>query len=251
MADNRISIDRILSRLDEHFAKNDYISAQKHLLYWLDESRAQGDGRVELLLLNELIGLKRKQAEKEKALFYVDLAISKVTELGAENNLGGATTFLNAGTAYKAFGMSEKAIPVFEKARKIYERELEGGDRRLGGLYNNMALALVDLERYSEAYECYERAISVMQGCENGELEVAITYLNIASAKEQEQGIEIADEQIQAYLEKSRALIENYEKRDGYYAFVCEKCAPTFGYYGHFYYENELKERARRIYEGN
>ena len=37
--------------------------------------------------------------------------------------------------------------------------------------------------------------------------------------------------------------------RSGYYAFVCEKCAPTFDYYGWFFYANELKNRAEEIYE--
>ena len=44
---------------------------------------------------------------------------------------------------------------------------------------------------------------------------------------------------------------EAWQKRDGYYAFVCEKCASVFGYYGHFAYEKELYERSRRIYEGS
>ena len=35
---------------------------------------------------------------------------------------------------------------------------------------------------------------------------------------------------------------------DGYYAFVCEKCEPTFRYYGYFLYANELKKRAEEIY---
>ena len=37
--------------------------------------------------------------------------------------------------------------------------------------------------------------------------------------------------------------------RDGYYAFVCEKCAPAFEYYGYFLAAEDLKERAKRIYE--
>ena len=32
--------------------------------------------------------------------------------------------------------------------------------------------------------------------------------------------------------------------RDDYYRFVCEKCAPTFAYYGYFVYEKELIKRA-------
>jgi hypothetical protein len=40
-------------------------------------------------------------------------------------------------------------------------------------------------------------------------------------------------------------------QRDGYYAFVCEKCASVFAYYGDFLYAEELEERAKRIYEGS
>ena len=98
-------------------------------------------------------------------------------------------------------------------------------------------------------YELYKKAISVMSGNENGKLEVAITYLNIASAKESELGIIDAEEIISELLEKARLILEAHENRDGYYAFVCEKCASVFGYYGHFLYDSELRERARSIYE--
>ena len=37
--------------------------------------------------------------------------------------------------------------------------------------------------------------------------------------------------------------------RDGNYAFVCEKCAPVFGFYGRFMTEKELNARMRSIYE--
>ena len=38
--------------------------------------------------------------------------------------------------------------------------------------------------------------------------------------------------------------------RDGYYAFVCEKCAPTFDYYGWFAEAEKLNGEAARIYAG-
>ena len=85
---------------------------------------------------------------------------------------------------------------------------------------------------------------------ENGELEIAITYLNMSSCLEAEKGLEETENEINEYVNKAWVLIDNFENKNGYYAFVCEKCASVFGYYGYFAYENELKERARRIYEG-
>lgn len=248
MANGCISISRILERLDEHLGRNDYAAAERHLLYWLSESRGACDGRTELLIRNELMGLYRKLGREEDALECARVALSKIDELGVSEQVGSATSYLNAATVYKAFGRAADAMPLFEHARSIYERDLDGDDSRLGGLYNNMALALVDLCRFDEANEFYSRAVSVMKRTD-GELEVAITYLNMASAAEAECGIVDADERIQGYLDDAEAILEAHAKRDGYYAFVCEKCASVFGYYGRFFYEKELKERARRIYE--
>lgn len=243
--------DRILKKLDEYLYKNDYESARRHLTYWLSEAISAGDVRTELLVRNELMGLYRKLGRRDEALECVDGALKKIDALGISHQVGAATTFLNCATVYKAFDKADEAIPIFEKAREVYESELEATDQRLAGLYNNMALALVDVERFSEAQELYRRAISIMNNVENGTLEVAITYLNMASAAEREQGALAADEAIQEYLDIAAELLDRHGTRDGYYAFVCEKCASVFGYYGRFMYENELSERARRIYEGN
>ena len=244
-----ISIERILARLDEYLNKNDYASAEKHLVYWRDEAQKNSDSRTEILVLNELMGLYRKLGKRSEALSCVDSALSKIEQLGIETQVGSATSFLNCATVYKAFGMAEQGLPLFGKAREIYEKELDENDSRLGGLYNNMALTLVDLGRFSDADELYRRAISVMNKNENGALSVAITYLNMASAAEAEYGLVDADLQIQEYLSKAEKLLKDYRQRDGYYAFVCEKCASVFEYYGHFIYARELEDRARRIYE--
>jgi tetratricopeptide (TPR) repeat protein len=251
MQNRHIPPERILSKLDEYLHRNDYASAVRHLLYWLGEAEQSGDGGTELTVRNELMGLYRKLGRGEEALACVEAALDKINKMNIGDQVGSATTYLNSATVYKAFGRAEDAIPLFEHARSIYEKNLAPDDGRLGGLYNNMALALVDLGRFEEAKELYAKAISVMEKQDGGELEVAITYLNLATAAEAELGLENADEPIQKYLELAESLLEGFERRDGYYAFVCEKCASVFGYYGWFVYENELKERSKRIYEGN
>lgn len=245
-----ISTERILGKLDEYFGKNDYASAEKHILYWLEEAKEASDERTILLLQNELMGLYRKLSKKEEALKTVETALEMIGKMGIENNVGAGTTYLNSATVFKSFDMPEKALELFEKTVQIYERELNPDDKRFGGLYNNMALALVDAGRFDEAYTLYDKAISVMSKAEGGELEVAITYLNIASAKEEELGAIDSCEAVNELLEKAMAILDSHNNQDGYYAFVCDKCASVFGYFGYFAYENELNERARRIYEG-
>lgn len=244
-----IPTQRVLDKLDEHLGRNDYGAAERHLLYWLDESKAENDKRSRMLILNELAGLYRKLGREEDALRTVSCALELISEMRIENNIGTGTTYINCATVYKAFGKAEEALPLFRKAESIYEKELSPDDKRFGGLFNNMALALVDLERYDEAYELYEKAIAVMGNADDGELEVAITYLNIASAKETQLGPVESDEEVKNYLEKAMRILDEHENKDGYYAFVCEKCSSVFGYFGYFLYEKDLEKRAKEIYE--
>ncbi len=240
-------VEQILSRLDEFFSRNDYVSAKEYILSSVEESK--GDLKTTLVLKNELMGLCRKCGQKDEAISAAEGAIEVVKQMGIEENVGAGTTYLNSATVYKAFGRPEKAIELFEKTLKIYEKKLSPNDKRFGGLYNNMALALVDLKRFDEAYDCYNKALSVMQNTEDGAPEAAITYLNIASAVEAELGLEDGENRINENLEKAIALLDSYKKRDGNYAFVCEKCASVFGYYGYFAYKKKLDDISRSIYE--
>ena len=83
----------------------------------------------------------------------------------------------------------------------------------------------------------------------NGELEQAVTYLNMADALESRDGPEAAEKEIETLLDTAYDLLQTPSvPRDGYYAFVCEKCAPAFSYYGFFMAAEELQEQAEKIY---
>lgn len=244
-----IPLARVLDKLEEHFAKNDYASAQRHLLYWLEEARLGRDKRGEFSIYNELMGLYRKIGKKELALEAAENALALIPCLELEESASGATALINAATVYKSFGLAQKALPLFERAMEIYLRELDSRDERIGGLYNNFALALVDCKQFDRAKSLYQKALEQMKNVESGELEQAITHLNIAECLEHELGAEEANEKICTCIEKAWELFNCPTlARNGYYAFVCEKCASTFGYYGFFLYENELKKRAEEIY---
>ena len=246
-----LSVDRIAMKLDEHLNRNDYAAAEQHLDYWLGEARLQGDGRAILFLCNECIGLHRKLGREQKALAACQAALEQVEKMGIAENIGAATTYLNAATAYKAFGKAEDAIPLFERAEGIYQKNLPPMDARWGGLYNNMALALVDLKRFEQAKACYQKALEITKANDT-KPEQAVTHLNLASAAESEWGLEAGEQEITLRIGLAWDLLNDASLvRDGNYAFVCEKCAPTFRYYGYFLYANELEERAKEIYERN
>lgn len=248
--ENTININALITELDYLLSKNDYISARDFLEKWVEIAENQNDNKALFSLCNECIGLYRKIGKKDNCYKYCEKALELLTILNIEGTVTGATAYTNCATAYKAFGEADKSIPFFEKAVLLYERLLSENDPKLAGLYNNFALSLVDLKNFERALTLYEKAIDVLNNNPKYNLEQAVSYLNMANAVEAQKGLENACEEIDILLDKAqRVLDEKYSKTDGNYAFVCEKCAPTFGYYGRFLYENELKKRARVIYE--
>lgn len=241
---------RIIQKMNEYMSRRDYAGAERHLLYWLEEAKLGKDKRGELMVRNELIGHYRKVNDRKNAFQNGEKAIELISDLGFENTISAGTTYINYATACNAFDENNKALELFEKAKAIYESAVTQKPELLGGLYNNMALVLVALNRIPEAYILYDKAILKMSEVENGELEQAITYLNIANAVEIEKGMEEGEHKIFQCLDHAQQLLDSPTvPHDGYYAFVCEKCAPTFSYYGYFSYSETLNKRAREIYE--
>ena len=241
---------RIVEKLDEYMSRRDYAGAERHLLYWMEEAKLGRDRRGQLVIANELIGHYRKVGDREKALARVDEALGLLGELDLGGSVSAGTTFVNAATACSAFGENERALALFEKARDAYEAC--GGVRPelLGGLYNNMALACKALGRYDEAFALFDRAMAQMGKLPGGKLEQAITCLNVADAVAAQQGLEEGETRIGELLEQAWELLQDKDApRNGYYAFVCEKCAPSFAYYGWFLAADELQKEAARIYE--
>ena len=247
----RIPVDRVIERYDSLIGRRDTEAAERHLLYWLAEAEAGGDTHGRLTVINELMGLYRNTERRDPAYKYAESGLAAIKDGGYDGRLISATTYINAATVYKTFGESDRAYPLYCRAREIYEQQLTPGDSRLGGLYNNMALALTDLSMFDEACDLYRRAIEIMKKIEKGGIEAAISYLNMANAYEAKLGLIDAEETISRCLSFAEELLDaDAHRRDAYYAYVCGRCEPTFRYYGYFAYADELAERSRSIYEG-
>lgn len=241
---------RIAEKLDEYMSRRDYAGAEKHLLYWMQEALEGGDERGRLMLCNELIGHYRKTGQRAEAFARAEEALGLLGRLELEGSISEGTTCVNAATAYSAFGEDTRALELFSRAAKVYEGRSDTDPAMLGGLYNNMALALGGLGRFGEAYALFDKAMALMGRVEGGELEQAITCLNIADTLEAEQGADAAGARIRSLLAQAYALLRDVPvPRDGYYAFVCEKCAPGFGHHGDLRAEAELRKAAEEIYD--
>ena len=244
-----IPVIRILAKLQEFFDKNDLAGAEKLMKYWVSEAQALNDHRGEFTVKNELLGIYRKEGNEEKAIDLAKDILELCDRLGNSESPDGATAFINVGTVYKAFGRADEALPIFEKAKEVYEKYLLKDDDRLAGLYNNMALVKTDLEQYHEAEMMFLKALDVLSRVVGSEPEQAITYLNIASCEEASKGREQAQDTIEKCVERAWNLLDKPGiLKDSNYAFVCEKCAPCFEYFGHQFYAGTLSMRAEEIY---
>ncbi len=252
-----IPMDRIIGKLDRLYEADDTAGAERLLLYWYEEAKAENDERGMLSLSGELMGLYRKCGRGKEALACVADSMWLVDRLGIGDSVSAATVYLNCGTVKTAFGKAAEALPLFAKAAAIYERMLPPTDARLGGLYNNTATALADAGQYGEAAEAYEKALHVMEQVPGSEPELAVTKLNLADlAEAASRDGDIAAradaaETIDGLLAEARALLEKPGvPRNGHYAFVAGKCAPVFERHGWFLYAGELRRRSADIYAG-
>ena len=241
---------RIQEKLDQYMSRKDYEGAERHLLYWLTEAEHGSDLRGKLLVCNELIGFYRKTERKNEAFRFCRDALALLKEMDFEGSISAGTTFINAATAFGAFGEHDEALVLFQKARDLYESIPNTPPHLLGGLYNNMALSCQALGRYEEAIRLYEKALEQMALVTGGGPEQAVTCLNMADAVAERFGTEAGEEEINRLVERAYELLQDKSAlHDGNYAFICEKCAPSFSYYGFFAAAQELLEEARAIHE--
>lgn len=244
----QISFCSVLEKVDDALSKDNFQEAERILNYWVGQAVSDGDKSTELSLLNELIGLYRKQNEKGKGLAVVSRALVLLDELKL-TDLTYGTVMVNAATAYKVFGLTDKALELYNLAEVNYRQNVSENDKKFAALYNNEGSLFASIGNAEKATACYEKAIAILDKSEGNELEKAISLLNIADVTpndvENESKIDnLVDSAYELFNAKGL-------KRDSYYSFVCKKCASAFGYYGYFLYEQDLLDRAKKIDERN
>ena len=239
---------RIMEKMDEYMSRLDYDGAERLLLYWLDEARLGGDQRGELMIRNELVGHYRKTSEEIKAREQAEAALGLLDEMDYSSSLSAGTTYVNIATTLGSFGDHGKALELFAKAKEIYESGANTKPELIGGLCNNMGLSCAALGRYAEAESLYDQAMREMARVPGGEAEMAITCLNRADMAAERYGMEQSERQIGILLDRAEQLLLSPNiPRDGYYAYVCDRCAASFSYYGYFAAAQELSKRAETI----
>ena len=239
-----MDIDLVISEYDDFVARREYAAGGEFLKLAAEAARLEGDLSSELAISNELIGHCRKNDDREGCFEAIKRTVELIslTDTGSEPSAG--TAYINIGTGYTHFGEPKRALEYFAKAEKIYSETLGARDARWGALYNNAATALQDAGEYAEAGKRYREAAKLMSALDKSEDE-AVTYVNMAHLAEVSGE---SAERISEYLDRAYYLLDTVSERGSYYAFVCSKCAPSFGHFGDVKRAAELNGRAERIY---
>lgn len=244
-----IPISRVISKLDELFATNDLDAVGRLLEYWEREARNLLDERGLLEILNEEIGYYRRTNDKEKALSAVSEAFELIEKLGFGNSESSGTVYLNGATTMKAFGRAYEAMEYYEKAKNIYLSHLSPNDYRMAAFYNNISSAYIDIGDVGNAENCCYRAIEILEKVDGCNGEIAVTLINLAHMYYK---ADPCDERIYESVERAYGLLTDKNNvHNGNFAFLCSKCYPSFGFFGYFEFEKEIRELTEKIYAGN
>lgn len=245
---NKVPVSRILEKLDGLFSTNDLEAAERLLEYWENEAVRICDDRGLLEILNEEIGFYRRVSKKDKALKAVYNAFDIINKFNDPESVSFATVYLNGATTLKAFGRTSEAMPYYMKAKSVYDKKLAPNDYMLAAFYNNISSAYKDLEDFDKCEESCIKAIEILRSNGGYLGEIAVTLINLAHLYYErdpfnERTYEFMDEAFQN-------LMSDKNEHDGNFAFICSKCYPSFGFFGYFEREAELKSLMEKIYEG-
>ncbi|MBQ7661700.1 MAG: tetratricopeptide repeat protein [Clostridia bacterium] len=243
----KINLTRCLDKLDACFARGDLAAAGECLAYWEGEARNLSDNCGLLSVLNEEIGYFRRTGEREKGLSAVSEALELLKFKGLTDHISGATIFINAATTLKAFGKPEEGLPLYDTAAEIYKECGKTDTFEYAALLNNRAAALCELHRFDEGQAAYEAAIAILEKEGKHDGEIAVSLVNLAHLYYDRDDSAFAE--VEALLDRAWEYINSpRQPHDANYAFILEKCAPSFRYFKREDEAQALEEVSKEIY---
>ena len=242
-----IPITRFIGRLDAAFNRNDMKSARECICFWETEARRLNDERGLLAVLNEAVGYYRRTNKKTRALEAMEESLALVEKLGQTNSLSGATVFINAATTLSFFGSKEEAIGLYGRAASCFEAEEKTECYEYAALLNNRAATLYEMKRYDEAETDWLSAIQILKAVGFHDGEIAVSLLMLAHLTFDRDGSSY--EKIEALLDEAWDYINSdNQPKDGNYAYILRKCAPSLEYFKRPEEAQACRDVANEIY---
>ena len=251
MAEN--IIDQVFAEMNYYFDRHDMDGAAACMEGWAKKFNEEDDLANELTVLNELIGFYRKMLNVKEGFRCIGRAKDVVYMLGADQDIAGATTFLNAATACRAFGQYDLSQKYFEKTYAIYEKQLEENDYRLASYYNNYALLMIDMKNYEEAEKYLDQALEILKTFSDSAGEVATTHMSkVYLYKKMDPGDSLENERSLKEINLVMDILENWKlEKDNYYALVSDSCGRSLKSLGRTEEGDKLIGFANEFYQSH
>ena len=167
--------------LDALYGKGDRNALEEYLENGLAKARRDGDGDMEVAILNEMGGFYRGVSEYSLAEDYFDEAMQLMRRRGQAGTYGYAVALMNRAGNARMSGDPYHAAALFLEAREILARDRDKSDYAYVSLLNNLALTYQDLGEPEKALACAEEALEIVRQGSDYEHEIATSLNNVAS----------------------------------------------------------------------
>ena len=175
-----MDIEAVIHGLDALFANRQSEQVEDYLSKYLEQALKEGDVGSAITIINELIGYYRDTSQYDKADAYCQKLLPFMERAGLKDTIHYGTSCLNIANAYRAAGRLELSLEYYQKVREIYQNVLEPGDFRWASLNNNLSLLYQEMERYEDACNALQEALSIVKTYPEAKVELAVTYTNLA-----------------------------------------------------------------------
>lgn len=246
--EKQINIQEFVAQLDTCFNRNDMRAARDCIEQWEQRARQIGDKKGLLSVLNEAVGFYRRSKKKSRAIAAMEESLSLVEELGIQHTRSGATILINSATTQSFFGRQEEGLALYKKAASYYEETGQTESYEYATLLNNSAGVLYDLQRYDEAEENWAKAVDILKRLGHHDGDIAISLVMLAHVNYDRDNT--TQETVERLLDEAWDYINSEDQvRDGNYAYVLRKCAPSYDYFQRPIEAQALRDVAKEIYE--
>ena len=248
---NKIDIERFLKKLDNYFSTNDLSNACDCIDFWEKEARNAGDDRALLTILNERLGLSRRVNDSEKGLLAIEECKSLIEKLNLTNSISAATIYINAATTSSHFGKDNEGLLLYEKAKNCYIDKGQTNTYEYATLLNNSAGVLSKLKKYDDSEKNYLEAIDILKrlGNRDGEIALSLVMLAHITFDRSDAPDDSVYEKVENLLDESIKYLKSDKiVRDGNFAFILDKCAPSFDYFKRPGQAKAMRKLAKEIY---
>lgn len=166
--------------VDQLFAEKKLDEAEEYMKNALAQAEEECDAGAVISICNELGGFYRAFSRYSEGVPLYEKALQCIHDLGLDGTEHHGTTLVNYATTITQMGDIQKALALDTEAAGIFASAGFALDYRLATLYNNMSFLCMDLGHYEEAETSLNDALYILNTLDDTEIDVAITYANLA-----------------------------------------------------------------------